>query len=66
MDKPLVFMAGQQSGGNNSVCNLFYIVNDTILENKELFRVELTSNDSSVVLMIDSAPVYIVEDSDGM
>ena len=65
MNKPLVFTPGQQSSGSSSICSLFFVVNDTILENNELFYVKLTSNDSAVDLVTDSAPVFIVEDSDG-
>lgn len=46
-------------------CDQIFIINDTILENNEVFSVELNSLDQAVIVGLRSATVTIAADNDG-
>ena len=47
------------------LCDQIFIINDTILENNEVFSVELNSLDQTVIIGLRSAIVTIAADNDG-
>ena len=46
-------------------CSQIFIINDNILENNEVFSVELNSLDQAVIIGLRSATVTIAADNDG-